>query len=150
MELCSVVSDSVTLWTITHHSRLSVGFPRQKYGNGYPFPSPGDLPDPGAELESPMAPALAGGFFTTEPPRKPPKWYKFSLIFLIQLRTYEIFLWLWPWSAVWHLSTALGIVDKSKDWLLTQKHLVWIPALPLYSLRTVDSLNFKSLSFLHL
>ena len=90
MELCSVVSDSVTLWTITHQSRLSVGFPRQKYGNGYPFPSPGDLPDPGAELESPMAPALAGGFFTAEPPRKPPKWYKFSLIFLIP--PYEIFL----------------------------------------------------------
>ena len=34
-----------------------------------PFPSPGDLPDPGMELASP---ALAGGFFTTEPPGKPP------------------------------------------------------------------------------
>ena len=33
-----------------------------------PFPSPGDLPDPGIE---PTSPALAGGFFTTEPPRKP-------------------------------------------------------------------------------
>ena len=60
-----------------------MGFPRQEYGSGLPFPSPGDLPDPGTELESPMAPALAGGFFTTEPPRKPPKWYTFSLIFLI-------------------------------------------------------------------
>ena len=33
-----------------------------------PFPPPGDLPDPGIE---PMSPALAGGFFTTEPPEKP-------------------------------------------------------------------------------
>ena len=47
-----------------------MGFPRQEYGSGLPFPSPGDLPDPGTELESPMAPALAGGFFTTEPPGK--------------------------------------------------------------------------------
>ena len=36
-----------------------------------PFPSPGDLPDPGMEPTSLMFPALAGGFFTTEPPEKP-------------------------------------------------------------------------------
>ena len=42
-----------------------MGFPRQEYWSGLPFPSPGDLPDPGVE---PTAPALAGGFFTTEPP----------------------------------------------------------------------------------
>ena len=44
------------------------GFPRQEYWSGLPFPSPGDLPDPGIE---PISPALAGGFFTTEPPGKP-------------------------------------------------------------------------------
>ena len=43
-------------------------FPRQKYWSGLPFPSPGDLPDPGIE---PTSPALAGGFFTTEPPGNP-------------------------------------------------------------------------------
>ena len=42
-----------------------MGFPRQEYWSGSPFPSPGDLPDPGIE---PQSPALAGGFFTTEPP----------------------------------------------------------------------------------
>ena len=42
-------------------------FPRQEYWNGLPSPSPGDLPDPGIE---PKSPALAGGFFTTEPPEK--------------------------------------------------------------------------------
>jgi len=42
-------------------------FPRQEYWSGLPFPSPGDLPDP--EIE-PTYPALAGVFFTTEPPGK--------------------------------------------------------------------------------
>ena len=45
-----------------------MGFPRQEYWSGLPFPSPGDLPNPGTELTSP---ALAGRFFTTEPPVKP-------------------------------------------------------------------------------
>ena len=44
-------------------------FFRQEYWSGFPFPPPGNLPDPGMELESP---ALAGGFFTIEPPEK---WY---------------------------------------------------------------------------
>ena len=47
-----------------------MGFSRQEYWSGLPFPSPGDLPDPGTE---PRSPALAGGFFTTEPPGKPCK-----------------------------------------------------------------------------
>ena len=40
-------------------------FSRPEYWSGYPFPSPGDLPDPGIKPESLMSPALAGGFFTT-------------------------------------------------------------------------------------
>ena len=39
-------------------------FYRQEYWSGLPFPSPGDLPDPGIELTSLMSPALVGGFFT--------------------------------------------------------------------------------------
>ena len=46
---------------------LSMGFSRQEHWSGLPFPSPGDLPDPGIK---PSAPTLAGGFFTTEPPGK--------------------------------------------------------------------------------
>ena len=42
-----------------------MGFPRQEHWSGLPFPSPGDLPDPGIKLTSP---ALAGRFFTAEPP----------------------------------------------------------------------------------
>ena len=53
---------------IAHQAPLSMGFSRKEYWNGSPFPSPGDLPDPGTE---PVSPALAGGFFTTEPPEKP-------------------------------------------------------------------------------
>ena len=45
-----------------------MGFPRQEYWSGLPFPTLGDLPSPGIEPESLMSPALAGGFFTTEPP----------------------------------------------------------------------------------
>ena len=47
---------------------LSIGFPGQEDWSELPFPSPGDLPNPGIE---PASPALAGGFFTTEPPGEP-------------------------------------------------------------------------------
>jgi len=43
-------------------------FSCQQYGSGLPFPSPGDLPDPGIEPVSLVSPALAGRFFTTVPP----------------------------------------------------------------------------------
>jgi len=67
------MSDSfVTPWTAAHQTPLSMGFPKQEYWSGLPFPSPGDLPDPGIE---PRSPAWAGGFFTTEPPGKPQEWY---------------------------------------------------------------------------
>ena len=68
MHAQSVVSDSVTPWIVACQAPLSMGFLRQEYWSGLPFPSPGYLPDPGMEPESP---ALAGEFFTTEPPGKP-------------------------------------------------------------------------------
>ena len=65
----SVMSDSfATPWTVAHQAPLSMGFPRQEHWSGLPFPSPGDLPDPGIK---PVSLALAGGFFITEPPGKP-------------------------------------------------------------------------------
>ena len=64
----SVVSDSATPWTVAHQAPLSMGLFRQEYWSGLPFPTPRDLPNPGIEPESPEAPALAGGFFITEPP----------------------------------------------------------------------------------
>ena len=62
---CYVTSDSATPWTVAHQAPLSMGFPRQEYWSGLPFPSPGDLPDPGIK---PTFPASAGKFFTNEPP----------------------------------------------------------------------------------
>ena len=64
MHVCSVF---LTPWTVACQAPLSMGFSRQGYWSRLPFPLPGDLPDPGMELMSPM---LDGGFFTTEPPGK--------------------------------------------------------------------------------
>ena len=58
----------MTPWVVAHQAPLSVGFPGQEYWSELPFPSPGDLPNPGIE---PSSPALAGRFFTTELPGKP-------------------------------------------------------------------------------
>ena len=54
----------MTLCTVEQHAPLSMGFSRQEYRSGLPFPSPGDLPEP--EIK-PRSPALAGGFFPAEP-----------------------------------------------------------------------------------
>ena len=59
----------MTLWIIARQAPLSMGFSRQEYWSGLSCPPPGNLPDPGIE---PVSPALAGGFFITEPPGKPP------------------------------------------------------------------------------
>jgi len=48
-------SNSATLWTAAHQAPLSMGFSRQEYWSGLPRPPPGDLPDPGIELESPAS-----------------------------------------------------------------------------------------------
>ena len=61
-----------TPWTIAFQTPLSRGFSRQEYWSGLPFSPPGNLPNPGIK---PMSPALAGGFFTTEPPGKPVSTY---------------------------------------------------------------------------
>ena len=50
---------------------LSVGFPRQEYWSGLPFPSLGDLPSPEIEPMSPASPALTDGIFTTMSPESP-------------------------------------------------------------------------------
>ena len=55
----------VTLWTIALQTPLSMGFSRQEYWSGLPFPSPGDLPDLGIE---PGSPAYQADALTSEPP----------------------------------------------------------------------------------
>ena len=55
-------------WTVAYQALPLMGLSRQEHWRGLPFPSPGDLPDPRIK---PVSPALAGRFFTTEPPGKP-------------------------------------------------------------------------------
>ena len=63
----SCVWPFATSWMVTHQTPLSMGFSRQENWSGLPFPPPEDLPDPGIEPTTLVSPALAGGFFTTEP-----------------------------------------------------------------------------------
>ena len=57
-----------TPWTVAHQAPLSMGFPRQEYSSGVPFPTPEEIPDPGITAMSPVSPPRAGRFFTTAPP----------------------------------------------------------------------------------
>ena len=59
----------MTIWTVAHQAPLSIGFPRQKYWSGLPFPSPGNVPEPGTE---PRCPALQADSLRSEPPGKSP------------------------------------------------------------------------------
>ena len=52
----------VAPWTVAHQAPLPMGFPLKEYWSVLPFPPPADLPDPGIEPGSPVAPAWAGGF----------------------------------------------------------------------------------------
>ena len=60
---CPTLCDPMD-WTVAYQASPSMGFSRQEYWSGLPFPSPGDLPDSGIEFVSPVSPALAGEFFT--------------------------------------------------------------------------------------
>ena len=65
VEFLSRVQFFVTPWTVAPQAPLSMGFSRQEYWSGLPFPSPGDLPDPGIKPTYLTSPALANGFFST-------------------------------------------------------------------------------------
>ena len=63
--------------TVAHQAPLSIEFSRQEHGSELPFPSPGDLPHAGIKTMTLVFPALAGRFFTTEPPGKRQFMFKF-------------------------------------------------------------------------
>ena len=72
--LCSIWVKSLsrvqlfaTPWIVAYQPALSIGFSRQEYWSGLPFPSPGDLPEPGIE---PGSPTLQADVLPSEPPRK--------------------------------------------------------------------------------
>ena len=64
----SCVQLFATPWTVAHQAPPSMGFSRQEYWSGLPFPSPGDLPNTGIE---PRSPALQADALISEPPGKP-------------------------------------------------------------------------------
>ena len=65
VQLLSRVRLFATPWTVARQAPLSMGFSKQEYWGGFPFPSPGDLPEQGIQLTSLASPALAGGLFAT-------------------------------------------------------------------------------------
>ena len=86
----SVVSNSVTLWTVAHQAPLSTGFSRQEYWSGLPCPPPWDLPNPGIK---PMSPPLQGDSLLSEPPGKP--------LFSIGKRISHLLLLSWLCQSLW-------------------------------------------------
>ena len=89
MRLCSVTFDSATLWTVARQVPLSLRFFRQEYGSGFPFPPPGDPPDPAFELVSPSSPVLHADSLPSEPLGKGKygKSYRYSCV---ALKLYKI------------------------------------------------------------
>ena len=92
-----------TPWTIACQAPLPMRFFGQEYWNKLPFPPPGDFPDPGIKPTSPVSPALAGGFFTTETTWKAPVWsivlvkssislliFCLNVLYIIESRVLEI------------------------------------------------------------
>ena len=71
MKLLGHVQLSVSPWTVVYQAPPSMGFSRQGYWSGLPFPSPGDLPGP--EIE-PGSPTLQADPLSSEPPGKPAKY----------------------------------------------------------------------------
>ena len=71
-----VVSESATPWTVAYQAPPSMEFPRQEYWSGLPFPSPGDLPNPGVKS---VSPTLQADSLPSEPPGKPAHKTAFSL-----------------------------------------------------------------------
>ena len=68
VKLLSCVQLFATSWTVAYQAPPSMEFCRQEYWSGLPFPSPGDLPDPGTE---PLSSALQADTLPSEPPGKP-------------------------------------------------------------------------------
>ena len=100
VKLLSRVRLFATLWTVAHQAPPSMGFSRQEYWSGLPFPPPGDLPDPGIK---PRSPTLQADVLTSEPPGK-------------QGNDIDRVLNIQPWSLVTVLSsTMIGIVFRKRN-----------------------------------
>ena len=119
-----------TPWTVARQAPLSVGFPRQAYWSGLPFPSPGDLPDPGIK---PEYSALAGGFFTAEPWGKPINQLYLNIMEKEIATHSHILAWEIPWTEESGGLQSMGSQRAARDWT-TNTH-------------TSFNIKFKKLSY---
>ena len=78
-QLLNLVQLFSTSWTIAHQAPPPMEFSRQEYWSKLPFPSTGDLPNPGTEPTFLASLALAGSFFTIAPPGKPLLFHKYNV-----------------------------------------------------------------------
>ena len=107
MKSLSRVRLFATPWTVTYQAPPSMGFSRQEYWSGLPFPSAGDLPDPGIEAGSP---ALQADALTSEAPGKPPFW--------IQVIKREMKVWINNISRLISLTHPIFLCSLSLIWIL--------------------------------
>ena len=116
--LCMCVLSCIWLfaipWIVAYQAPLSIGFSKQEHCSGLPFPSPGNLHDPGIK---PRSLAFAGWFFTTEPPGKP-QVYSTVLLMVVTMQTFG-YHWSvgsgcpanWLWGKKWESGgSASGLV----------------------------------------
>ena len=100
-----------TPWTIAHPAPLSMGFSRQEYWGGLPFPTPGDLPTPGIKLKSPVPPALQADSLLFESPGKSGRDFKHTGY--------------WPQITEMHMKGMISISPNSCIFPYIEKP--WIP-----------------------
>ena len=104
----SHVQLSGTPWTVACKAPLSMGFSRQEYWSGLPFPSPGYLPNPGIK---PRSPTLQPDALTSEPPGKP----LYPLLLLLLSRFSRVRLCATPWTAAYQAPPSMGF-SRQEYW----------------------------------
>ena len=133
MKLLSHVQLFATPWTVAYQAPPSMEFSRQKYWSGLPFPSPGDLPNPGIE---PRSPALQADALPSEQPRKPKE--LLNPLLLLLSRFSRVRLCATPLTAAHQAPPSMGF-SRQEYW-----SGVPLPSLSLNPSRTPNSLSDKS------
>ena len=111
-----------TLWTVAHQAPPSMGFSRQEYWSGLPFPPPGDPPHPGIE---PRSPILQADSLPSEPPRKP--FYSYSYVNVYTTEHKEFASWTHQRLLVWSFPLRVLIITSPlwghQNWMSAGRHL---------------------------
>ena len=111
-----------TPWTVAYQASLSMGFSRQEYWSGLPFPSPGDLPDPGIELRSPafQADALTAELLACEMSAIVQSFEYFLALpfFGIRMKTdlFQSCGHCWVFQICWHIECSIFTESSFRNW----------------------------------